>query len=145
MLFVGAARNALGRIDWERSDCAAPSMVEGGPRFHERSPSYAAHHRGRVGSFEACSHASGTHPRQIAGVHPNSNLLGFLGTLNYPCYLLTACGCGLLPSGCAYPMLRLDYTSTEYAVQTMHGPRRNSDRSHLTLLFGLPLTFAGLY
>ena len=112
MFFVGAARNALGRIDWERSDCAAPSMVEGGPRLHERSPSYAAHHRGRVGSFEACSHASGTHPRQIAGVHPTSNLLGFLGTLNYPCSLLTACGCGFLPSGCASPMLRFDFISS---------------------------------
>ena len=29
-----------------------------------------------------------SHPRQVAGVHPEHNLLGFLGTLNYPMHIL---------------------------------------------------------
>ena len=87
MFFVGAARNALGRIDWERSDCAAPSMVEGGPRLHER-PLLMRRIDG-VGNAEpdgsdACFLS---HPRQGAGVRPNSNLFGFWVPLIFPCTL----------------------------------------------------------
>ena len=84
-----AACKSMLRIDWERSDCAAPSMVEWGPRLHERSPSHAADQRNSESSKRTSARVRFIPPRgSFAGFHPNYILLGFTVPLNLPTHLL---------------------------------------------------------
>ena len=93
------------RIDWERSDCAAPSMVEWGPRLHERSPSHAADQRNSESAQWVSACVRFIPPRgSFAGFHPNYILLGFTVPLNLPTHPLGQHVVVMFLVGFVYPL-----------------------------------------